>query len=145
MLGWFSIIVHEDVHDELVEAIKLRFPSGLLALAWKRELEWEVWFTLTERCLDMLSKGLEQGGEIACGGNALDRDGAFMEATVVTGVSPDNLLFQEEVRPVLSQLSLAKIRSTCLANDTPFGLLNESGQMTCLVLTSSQEMLNLEW
>ena len=29
--------------------------------------------------LDMLSKGLEQGGEVACGGNALDRDGAFLK------------------------------------------------------------------
>ena len=76
--------------------------------------------------LDMLARGLAQGGEIACGGKAIDREGAFMEATVVTGVSPENLLFQEELfGPVLSVTKFSEdSEALALANDTPFGLLN---------------------
>ena len=56
----------------------------------------------------------------------MDRDGAFMEATVVTGVSSDNLLFQEELfGPVLAVTKFSEeSEALALANDTPFGLLN---------------------
>ena len=76
--------------------------------------------------LDMLNKGLAQGGKVVCGGNAIDREGAFMEATVVTDVSSDNLLFQEELfGPVLSVTKFSEDSEALkLANDTPFGLLN---------------------
>ena len=49
-----------------------------------------------------------------------------MEATVVTGVSSDNLLFQEELfGPVLSVTKFSEdSEALALANDTPFGLLN---------------------
>ena len=76
--------------------------------------------------LNMLAEGLKQGGKVACGGNAIDRDGAFMEATVVTDVSSENLLFQEELfGPVLSVTKFSEeSEALALANDTPFGLLN---------------------
>ena len=49
-----------------------------------------------------------------------------MEATVVTDVSSDNLLFQEELfGPVLSVTKFSDdAEALRLANDTPFGLLN---------------------
>jgi len=49
-----------------------------------------------------------------------------MEATVVTGISSDNLLFQEELfGPVLAVTKFSEDKEAmALANDTPFGLLN---------------------
>ena len=50
--------------------------------------------------LDKLQAGLAQGGNLVLGGNPPVGDlesGAFMEATVVTDVTRDNLLFHEEL------------------------------------------------
>ena len=69
---------------------------------------------------------MKQGGTVVLGGHALDRDGAFMEATVVTGVESSHLLFQDELfGPVLGVTSFSTDEEALqLANDTPFGLLN---------------------
>ena len=66
------------------------------------------------------------GGEVVCGGNIIEGEGAFMEATVVTGVNSDNLLFNEELfGPVLSVTKFSEDSEALeLANDSPFGLLN---------------------
>ena len=98
------LIVHEDVHDELVDAIVAEISKWPVGPGMEDGVRMGSMVHTSHRddVLNMLNKGLEQGGEIACGGNALDRDGA-MEATVVTGVSSDNLLFQEELfGPVLA-------------------------------------------
>ena len=122
------LIVHEDVHDELVEAIVAEISKWPVGPGMEEGVRMGSMVHTSHRddVLDMLSKGLKQGGEIACGGNALDRDGAFMEATVVTGVSSDNLLFQEELfGPVLAVTKFSEdSEALALANDTPFGLLN---------------------
>ena len=56
--------------------------------------------------LEKLNSGLSKGGKLVIGGKAISGDlesGAFMEPTVVTDVSTDNLLFQEELfGPVLA-------------------------------------------
>ena len=45
--------------------------------------------------IQKLSDGLAKGGQLACGGSALDGEDSFMEATVVVDVEPDNPLFDE--------------------------------------------------
>ena len=76
--------------------------------------------------LEKLEAGLKEGGTVVLGGNALERDGAFMEATVVTGVGQDDLLFQDELfGPVLAVTPFdTEEEALALANNTPFGLLN---------------------
>ena len=76
--------------------------------------------------LEKLQAGLAEGGQLVLGGHALDREGAFMEATVVTGVDRTHLLFQDELfGPVLAVTSFSTDEEALeLANDTPFGLLN---------------------
>ena len=75
------LIVHEDVHDELVEAIVAEISKWPVGPGMEDGVRMGSMVHTSHRddVLDMLSKGLEQGGEIACGGNALDRDGAFMK------------------------------------------------------------------
>ena len=122
------LIVHEDVHDQLVDAIVAEVSKWPVGPGMEEGVRMGSMVHTSHRddVLAMLAKGLEQGGDVVCGGNALDRDGAFMEATVVTGISSDNLLFQEELfGPVLAVTKFSEDKEAmALANDTPFGLLN---------------------
>lgn len=122
------LIVHEDVHDELVDAVVAEISKWPVGPGMEEGVRMGSMVHVSHRddVLSMLEKGLEQGGKVVCGGNALDRDGAFMEATVVTDVSSDNLLFQEELfGPVLAVTKFSDAKEAlALANDTPFGLLN---------------------
>lgn len=122
------LIVHEEIHDELVEAVVAEISKWPVGPGMEEGVRMGSMVHTSHRddVLDMLAKGLAEGGEVVCGGNALDRDGAFMEATVVTGVSSDNLLFREELfGPVLAVTTFADdSEALALANDTPFGLLN---------------------
>ena len=59
-----------------------------------------------DEVLEKLNAGLAMGGKVVLGGAAMTDDhpdGAFMQPTVVTGVTEDNLLFTEELfGPVLA-------------------------------------------
>ena len=122
------LIVHEDVHDELVAAVIEEIGKWPVGPGMEEGVRMGSMVHESHRddVLKMLAEGLKQGGKVACGGNAIDRDGAFMEATVVTDVSSDNLIFQEELfGPVLSVTKFSEeSEAITLANDTPFGLLN---------------------
>ena len=122
------LIVHEDVHDELVEAIVAEISKWPVGPGMEDGVRMGSMVHSTHRddVLEMLNKGLSQGGTVVCGGSAIDREGAFMEATVVTDESSDNLLFQEELfGPVLAVTKFSEDSEALkLANDTPFGLLN---------------------
>ncbi|RJU88377.1 MAG: aldehyde dehydrogenase [Candidatus Poseidoniales archaeon] len=122
------LLVHHDIHDALVEAVCAevsKWPVGpgledgvrMGSLVHQRH---------REDVLEKLARGLKDGGKVVLGGNALDREGAFMEATVVTGVLPTNSLFQEELfGPVLTVTPFETDEEALkMANDTPFGLLN---------------------
>ena len=58
------------------------------------------------------------------GGKRVDRPGAFVEATVLTDVTPDMRAFREELfGPAAVVYRVADADETvALANDTPFGL-----------------------
>ena len=79
-----------------------------------------------DEVLSLLKKGLEHGGKVVLGGNALPGDGAFMAATVVIDVDMDNPLFNEELfGPVLAVSKFSEDKEAlAMANDSEFGLLN---------------------
>ena len=122
------LIVHKDIHDELVDAVVAEISKWPVGPGMEEGVRMGSMVHTSHRdeVLGMLAEGLKQGGKVVCGGNAIDREGAFMEATVVTDVSSDNLLFQEELfGPVLSVTKFSDdAEALRLANDTPFGLLN---------------------
>ncbi|MGW6152156.1 aldehyde dehydrogenase [Streptomyces sp. NPDC055144] len=64
------------------------------------------------------------GGHIACGGTRPARDGAYLDPTVVTGLTPDAPLAREELfGPVLTVLPFTdETQALRLANDSPYGL-----------------------
>ena len=122
------LLVHEDVHDDLVKAVcdeVTKWPVGP-GMEEGVRMGSLVHTNHRSEVLEKLTAGLKEGGTLVLGGNALDRDGAFMEATVVTGVDRSHLLFQNELfGPVLAVTSFSSDEEALeLANDTAFGLLN---------------------
>tara|TARA_B100001093_G_scaffold349099_1_gene333651 strand:+ start:28945 stop:30381 length:1437 start_codon:yes stop_codon:yes gene_type:complete len=122
------LIVHEDIHDELVEAVVTEVSKWKVGPGMEEGVRIGSLVHENHRTevLEKLAAGLAMGGKVACGGNAIEGEGAFMEATVVTGVTSENLLFSDELfGPVLSVTSFSDdAEALSLANDSPFGLLN---------------------
>ncbi|MDB2618550.1 aldehyde dehydrogenase family protein, partial [bacterium] len=122
------LIVHEDVHDELVDAVVAEVGKWKVGPGMEEGVRIGslVHQSHREEVMEKLAAGLAMGGTVVCGGNAIEGDGAFMEATVVTGVDKDNLLFNDELfGPVLAVTTFSDdAEALALANDSPFGLLN---------------------
>ncbi|MGW6139345.1 aldehyde dehydrogenase [Streptomyces sp. NPDC055140] len=78
-----------------------------------------------ERQVDRIVEAVAgSGGHIACGGTRPARDGAYLDPTVVTGLTPDAPLAREELfGPVLTVLPFTdETQALRLANDSPYGL-----------------------
>ncbi len=71
-----------------------------------------------------IDDAVSKGATVRTGGKRLDRPGAFLEATVLTDVTPDMRAFREELfGPVAVIYRVSDVdEAVRLANDTPFGL-----------------------
>lgn len=119
-------LVHESVHDEFVEAL------CELAASYEHgpgstdpdmgPLASEAQF---ERVAGYVDMARDEGATVACGGSALDRSGYFYQPTVLTEVTPDMRVAQEEIfGPVLSVLSVdSEEEALRIANDVDYGLV----------------------
>ncbi len=74
--------------------------------------------------LAQVQDAIDKGATVHTGGGRPDGPGAFFEATVLTGVTPDMRAFREELfGPVAVVYKVGGIdEAVALANDTPFGL-----------------------
>lgn len=125
------LIVHEDVVEDLLNLITEEISKWKVGPGMAEGVRIGSMVSKEHRqsVLDMLQQGLEQGGELILGGNAVDgelEDGAFMEPTIVKGVGVDDLLFKEELfGPVLAVSTFSDEKEALqMANATEFGLLN---------------------
>lgn len=77
-----------------------------------------------DRVLELVDDARAKGADIRVGGARLDRDGAWMSPTLVTGVTPDMRLYREEAfGPVATVYRVRDVDAAVeLANDTPYGL-----------------------
>ncbi|MFB6254191.1 MAG: aldehyde dehydrogenase [Halobacteriaceae archaeon] len=119
-------IVHESVHDEFVDRIVARAES--LSIGPGEEdpdmgpLVSQDQFDKVTNYIDI---GKQEGATLETGGNALDRDGWFVEPTVFTDVDPDMRIANEEIfGPVLTVLSYSTIEEAIeIANNVEYGLV----------------------
>jgi aldehyde dehydrogenase (NAD+) len=109
------LIVHADVHDELIRLVAERAARiKLVANAPQYQ-----------KVLGYLEKAREEGATVAYGGAAdSGLGGLFVKPTVLTGITPESTVFKEEVfGPVLAALTFTdEDEAVKLANDTPYGL-----------------------
>ena len=124
------VIVHESRHDELVEraekvAKSLSVGPGIERTEFGANMGSMVSDGQRDRALGLITRAEEQGARIAAGGRKPNRPGAFLEPTVLSGVTPDMDIAQQEVfGPVLSVLSFREdAQAIEIANGTDFGLV----------------------
>jgi len=121
------LIVHQDVHDELIRLVAER--AARIKLGDPNDAATEMGPVANSpqyrKVLGYLTKAREEGATIACGGGAdSELGGFFVKPTVLTGVTPESTVFKEEVfGPVLAALTFTdEDEAVKLANDTPYGL-----------------------
>jgi succinate-semialdehyde dehydrogenase / glutarate-semialdehyde dehydrogenase len=73
---------------------------------------------------DQVKRAVDGGAKILLGGKRVNRDGAFMEATILTHITPDNPVFYEEFFGPVALFFEVKNEeeAIALANDSPYGL-----------------------
>jgi aldehyde dehydrogenase (NAD+) len=121
------LIVHADVHDELVRLVADR--ASRIKLGDPNAADTEMGPVANrpqyEKVLGFLETAAKEGATIAYGGAAdAGLGGLFVQPTVLTGLTPDATVVREEVfGPVLSALTFTdEDEALKLANDTPYGL-----------------------
>ncbi|MFI5806782.1 NAD-dependent succinate-semialdehyde dehydrogenase [Streptomyces sp. NPDC051561] len=74
--------------------------------------------------VDQIRETVAQGAELVLGGNRIDRQGAFVEATILTGVKPGMRAYAEELfGPAAVVYRVAdEDEAVALANDSQYGL-----------------------
>ncbi len=124
------VIVHQSRHDELVErAVSVakslsvgpgaeRATAGLNMGAMVSEAQ-------RDRAAAMIADAEAQGAQVATGGRKMNIPGAFLEPTVLTNVTPDMTIAQDEVfGPVLSVMPFKdEAEAMRIANGTDYGLV----------------------
>lgn len=124
------VIVSDRVHDELVDRIigmarSLSVGPGIERTAFGANMGSMVSEAQRDRAEEMVTTATVQGAKVTAGGRKLNRPGAFLEPTVLTGVTPDMTIAQDEVfGPVLSVLKFrSDEEAITIANGTPYGLV----------------------
>ncbi|MEM6312029.1 MAG: aldehyde dehydrogenase family protein [Pseudomonadota bacterium] len=124
------VIVHDSIHDELVErmvgvARSLTVKPGIEQPDFGPTMGAMVSDAQRDRAAQMILDAQVQGATVATGGRKLNIPGAFLEPSILTDVTPDMDIAQEEVfGPVLSVLKFSSDEEAiAIANGTPYGLV----------------------
>jgi len=115
------------VIDELYEPFLEKFTAALTAVKegdpHERETELGPLSSrvAADRLEDQVRRAVEQGATVVAGGK---RNGNYFEPTVLTGVTPENDVYREELFGPVAQVYRvpSEEAAVALANDTPFGL-----------------------
>jgi aldehyde dehydrogenase (NAD+) len=124
------VIVHDSIHDELVERIagvakSLTVKPGIEQPEFGPTMGAMVSEPQRDRAADMVSQAVIAGATVVTGGHKLNTTGAFLEPTVLRDVTPEMSIANEEVfGPVLSVLKFkSDAEAIEIANGTPYGLV----------------------
>ncbi|MFZ3415147.1 NAD-dependent succinate-semialdehyde dehydrogenase [Arthrobacter sp. 3Tela_A] len=121
------LFVQRSVADEFARRLAARL--GSLSVGDGAEPGTDVGPLVEEKALakvqELVDDAVAKGAEVVCGGSRPERPGFFYSPTVLSGVSPESDLMNEEifgpVAPVIPFDTEEEV--TRLANDTPWGLV----------------------
>ena len=123
------LVVHEDVHDELVEMIVGNAEATPLGDGIDDNARMGPLVSESHRddVLAYIDTGNEEGATLETGGSIPDdkETGYFLEPTVFTDVTNDMTIAREEIfGPVLSVIEVeSEAEALSVANDSPYGLM----------------------
>jgi succinate-semialdehyde dehydrogenase/glutarate-semialdehyde dehydrogenase len=120
------ILVQENIHDDFIAALKiavteLKVGNGLDPVSKQGPLINE---EAVAKVQSHISDALSKGASLISGGKRLAGDGTFFEPTIITGVTSEMLVCQEETFGPLAGVIKFKTEQEAIeiANNTPFGL-----------------------
>jgi aldehyde dehydrogenase (NAD+) len=124
------LLVHEAVHDELMERVVARAEKMALGqgnpLDPKTRLGPQISEDHMQSVLRFISRGIEEGATLAAGGerNTAPGKGYFIKPTVFTDVQPDHTIAREEIfGPVVATLRFSDEEEAIrLGNQSMYGL-----------------------
>ena len=123
------VIVHQSRHEELLQraekvATSLKVDEGLALPEAGMNMGAMVSLPQRDRAEALVSQAEKDGARLICGGRRLNREGAFLEPTVIA-CDADNDIAQTEVfGPVLSVMSFeTDDEAISIANSTEYGLV----------------------
>ncbi|WP_433633632.1 aldehyde dehydrogenase family protein [Halomicrococcus sp. NG-SE-24] len=120
------LILHDDIHDEFLDRLIDRVRELTVGPGEDNpDVSPIVSETQFDHVIGYIDVGREEIGEPVIGGDALDRDGYYIEPTIFDGVTRDMRIAQEEIfGPVLAVLTFTdEAEAIKLANDTEYGLV----------------------
>ncbi len=123
------LLVHEDIHDEVLDLVATRAEQTPLGSGIDDDARMGPVVSESQRkeILEYIEIGKEEGGTLVTGGSIpSEKDrGYFVEPTVFTDVTNDMTIAREEIfGPVLSVITFEDEEEAIeIANDSPYGLL----------------------
>jgi succinate-semialdehyde dehydrogenase / glutarate-semialdehyde dehydrogenase len=121
------MIVLADIYDEFVDGLTEYVPNAFVP---GDPVDPKVKFgplsstSAADEVAAQVAKAVEQGATLRAGGRRVERPGAYLEATVLTDVTPEMDAYREEIfGPVVVVYRAAdEDEAVAIANDSPFGL-----------------------
>ncbi len=118
-------IVEEPIYEAFLEKLKVRVAK--IAVGDPRERDTFMGPVINAQALESISRYIEVGkreGRLIAGGRRVEREGYFLEPTVIADVAPDATIAQEEIfGPVLAVIKAKSFdEAIAIANGTEFGL-----------------------
>ncbi|MAC11346.1 MAG: NADP-dependent succinic semialdehyde dehydrogenase [Sphingorhabdus sp.] len=120
------MIVHADVYDSFMD----KFRAGMKAVKWGDPFDENTdmgplsSFDQRDTVLEQIEKVRQTDATVEFGGEAVDDDGAFMDAGIISGMTTDNPLMEEELFGPVAMVFKAKDADDAIriANASPYGL-----------------------
>jgi phenylacetaldehyde dehydrogenase len=123
------LFIHQSVHDEVIERVAARLQGIKVGPGTVPGTQMGPIISAKQldRVLGYISAGASQGAKLVTGGKRIDRDGYFVEPTLLIGTRADMSMMRDEVfGPVLGATAFADATDfdqiAALANDTDYGL-----------------------
>jgi succinate-semialdehyde dehydrogenase/glutarate-semialdehyde dehydrogenase len=120
------VIVEEGIADLFMEKVKTKFAA--LKVGDPMDEQTDLAPLSSEKAVEdiikQVQKAVEEGATVIAGGHRIDRPGAFMEPTILTGIQPGTAAYQEEIfGPVFMFYKVKDEQAAInLANATDYGL-----------------------
>ena len=124
------LIVHRDIHDEVLErcvalANSLSVGPGIERLEFGDNMGAMISMGQRERAIGLIDRAREAGATIAAGGEAVDGGGFFLKPTILAGIDASMEIASTEVfGPVLSVMAFDNSEDPIdISNSTDYGLV----------------------
>lgn len=119
------LLVHVDVYDEFIDLLVKRTKALRIGdpLDTKTQIGAVISQTSVERCTNFVSKAIEEGGKVICGGKPVQGKGYFFEPTLIETDPKSNLSCNEVFGPVIAIIKCDSEEHIIeVANESAFAL-----------------------